>query len=163
MIERKEGVINNIVYDYTVYHHGDYHYYLAVPQIFKILNLIVESNQTTKSLRVFPYYRNEKLQHQIEFENMIFYIKCDYNVTFEQRQSFLKSCCEDHRDVDNDIQTRFCLCDFKDVFTYQRSIIKYCEYLKMKIPEITDFILNEYKIEGRDLLYGYICFEIYSE
>ena len=44
-----------------------------------------------------------------------------------------------------------------------RSIIKYCEYLKMKIPEITDFILNEYKIEVRDLLYGYICFEIYSE
>lgn len=163
MIERKEGVINHIVYDNTVYHDGEYHFYLAVPQLFRVLDLIIESNQTTKSLRIIPFYRNEKLQSQIEFENMIYYIECDYDVTLEQKNYFLESCCEDNRIVDNEIQTRFCLCDFNDVLTFQKSVRKYRDYLKMKIPQMTESILYEYNIKIIDLLYGYICFEIYSE
>ena len=163
MIQKGKGKINEIVYDNTVFYNSKYHCYLSVPGIVRLLKLIIESDETTTSLQVIPFYRNEKLDGQIEFDNMMFYIECAENVTEEQKIVFLQSCCDVNEEIIDDIKNRYCLCDYKDTIGFQKAIEKYLDYLKQLIVKMTNIILEEYHVEIQDLLFGYICFEVYSE
>lgn len=164
MIQRKEGLINKIVYDNTVFHDGEFHFYPSVPDLYRLLRLILESNVTTKSLRITPFYRNGKLQRQIEFDNMMLYIECASHVTKSQQSKFIQdSIIEDEVELNVDIEKRIYLCDEKNVTDFQNFIRNYADYISCQIPNITEQILRECNISVYDILCGYICFEIYSE
>lgn len=156
MIERKEGLVNQILYDYTVYHDGKYRFYPSVSGMFFIIEKMIESNETTEMLTFIPFYECDEFM--VEFGEMMFYLECRENVTPEQVEVFLENCWEQ-----KDIHERCCLCDIKDVETFQNALKKYMEYIKRKIPEITEWIMEEYDIKTEELLRGYICFETYSD
>jgi len=156
MIERKEGLVNQILYDNTVYQDGKYHFYPAVSEMFFIIEKMIESNETTKMLMFTPFYECDEFM--VEFEEMMFYLECRENVTPEQVEAFLENCWEQR-----DVRQRCCLCDIKDVETFQNALKKYVEYIKRKIPEITERIMKEYDIKTEELLCGYICFETHSD
>lgn len=160
MIERKEGLVNQILYDNTVYQDGKYHFYPDVSGMFFIIEKMIESNETTKMLMFTPFYRTNEFQ--IEFEEMMFYLECRENVTPEQVKTFLEDCREGGETID-ETQEKCCLCDIKDVETFQNALKKYVEYIKRKIPEITERIMKEYDIKTEELLCGYICFETHSD
>ncbi len=164
MIKRKYGAINKLVYDNTVYHNGDYHFYLPLDSLYGLLNLIIEAKTTTKCLYLMPFYISVyPTNRQIEFEEMMFYVECRENVTEDQKKEFLKDCCDRGHDVDKDVLNRHALCDCNDVTDFQNAIIRYSEYLKQLVPRMQEIILRDYDIGVENLLFGHICFEIFSE
>lgn len=164
MIKRQYGAINQLVYDNTVYHNGDYHFYLPLDSLYELLNLIIEAKTTTKSLYLMPFYRSVyPMFRQIEFEEMMFYVECRENVTEEQKKEFLKECCDKGHEVDEDVLNRHALCDRNDVTGFQNAVMRYAGYLKQLVPRMQEIILKEYDIGVENLLFGHICFEIYSE
>lgn len=68
MIEKKSGMINEIVYNNTVYYNGKYRYYPTITDLKSMLDEIISSKSTTDYLRITPFYINELLDMQIEFE-----------------------------------------------------------------------------------------------
>lgn len=156
MIERKEGLVNQILYDNTVCLDGKHHFYPAISQMFFIIGEMIEANETTEMLMFTPYYRTSKFQK--EFEEMMFYLECRENVTPEQAETFLENCWEQR-----DVQERCCLCDIKDVETFQNALKKYVEYIERKIPEIAEQVMKEYDMKPEELLRGCICFETHSD
>ena len=159
MIERKEGLVNQILYDNTVCQDGKHHFYPAISQMFFIIGKMIESNETTERLTFTPYYRTSKFQ--VEFEEMMFYLECRENVTPEQVQAFLEDCREEDETID-ETREKCCLCDRKDVETFQNALKKYVEYIERKIPEIAEEVMKEYDMEPVELLRGCICFETHS-
>lgn len=49
MLTKKEGTINGIVYDYTVYHNGRYRLYPTLVDLKGLIRKIIESGSTTVS------------------------------------------------------------------------------------------------------------------
>lgn len=166
-IERKKGKINEIIYDNTVYHNGRYRFYLPVPDLIYVLKLVINSNETTEYIRITPFYINEKLNRQIEFEEMMFFIECRDNVTEEKREKFIQEECfypEIDKEINEDFRKRMCLCDYKDIEGFQNYIKTYCDHLlDYLVPKMTDTILKKWNIKSEELLFGYICFEVHSE
>lgn len=103
------------------------------------------------------------MPRQIEFEEMMFYVECRKNVTENQKKEFLKDCCDRGHEVDEDALNRYALCDCNDVTAFQNAIIRYSEYLKQLVPRMQKIILRDYDIGVENLLFGHICFEIFSE
>lgn len=162
MLQKKDGKINKIIYDNTVYNDGKYHWYLPVPSLYRVLDLIMQTNETTEYLKLTPFYVNGILNRQKEFEEMMFYLECRNNVSITEKNAFLIDCCDEGETINDDILTRFCLCEYSDVKGFQAAILRYKEYLEILIPKITNILINDYDIGVDKLLGGYICFEICS-
>ena len=97
MIERKEGLVNQILYDNTVYYDGKYRLFPSVSDMFFIIKKMIESNETTKRLTFIPFYECDEFMY--EFEEMMFYLECRENVTPEQVEAFLGECREGVRQL----------------------------------------------------------------
>lgn len=176
MIEKQEGNINGIIYDYTVYNDSKLHYYLSVNELLYVIEKIIETNETTKYIYIMPFYVNEKLQKQIEFEEMLFYLECDSNVTEEKKRLYILQQIDFSKGEDNinyyfkgeeiidNIKKLNHLCDHKEISNFQNILKDYIEYLiEYLIPKITKIVLEEFNLNIEDILNGYICFEIFSD
>lgn len=71
-VKEKPGKINEIVYNNTAYYNGKYRYYPTITGLNGILEEIINSNSTTDYIRITPFYVNEQLERQIEFEEYMF-------------------------------------------------------------------------------------------
>ena len=84
MIEKKDGIINEIVYDNTVYHNGEYRIYQSLPSLINVLEEIIKANVTTESLGITPFYRSACKKGQVEFDNKMFYLECRDDVSEDE-------------------------------------------------------------------------------
>ena len=71
-----KGEINEIVYNNTVYYNGKHKIYPTITELKGILDEIISSDSTTEYIRITPFYINEEVDMQIEFEEFMFYIEC---------------------------------------------------------------------------------------
>jgi len=76
MLNKQDGKINEIVYHNTSYYNGKYRYFPTITDLKCILDEIINANSTTNYIRITPFYINELLDMQIEFEEYIFFIEC---------------------------------------------------------------------------------------
>ncbi|GIO22184.1 hypothetical protein [Oceanobacillus sp. J11TS1] len=163
MIKKRTGKINEIIYDNTVYHNGEYRIYPSVPQLFRVLDKVKKARETTDSLTMIPFYRNAKRNGQIEFESMVFYLECKENVSDNDLNAFLNQCCEEGQEISDDIRKRFYLCSNNDVDTFIRAINTYIDYLDTLVPQMIKTLKSEYHFGESELMFGFICFSIDSK
>ncbi|PGY07102.1 hypothetical protein [Bacillus sp. AFS031507] len=168
MIEKGKGKINEIIYNNTVYYNGKYSYYPTITNLNGILDEIISSNSTTEYIRITPFYINEEVDMQIEFEEFMFYIEC--------RDWFDEKIQEMHiLDCLNPIDTQrtlsnlrlgailYPLCKNNDVDSYQKALKKYKESLREILPKMMEIAKSEMELKEEHLPFGYFCFEIHSE
>ena len=55
MIQKKNGAVNNIVYEYTVYGDGQYNYYLPLYNLFNLIDKIIACGECTKCINFDPF------------------------------------------------------------------------------------------------------------
>ena len=172
MIEKKSGKINEIVYNNTVYHNGEYRLYPTLEHLFSILDLIAESGVTTNYLRITPFYRNIKLDIYEEWDVFDFYIECREHVTPSEQDDFWKehvwwdspeySQIQAHLSVDDVKRTKF-LCPKDDIESFKRSIQVYKDYLYEAIPRMMMWSQEMQHLSEEGLYFGCFCFEIESD
>ena len=90
MKQQKEGVINNIIYVNTSYQDSKCRIYPTITNLFGILREIIQTEETTESILITPFYINEKLDFQEELDIGVFYLECTDTVTVEDKQNFLR-------------------------------------------------------------------------
>lgn len=168
MINKQEGIINNIIYDNTVYHNGEYRFYPSLLDLKGIVKAIIQSRSTTINIKFTPFYINGKLERQVEFDEYMFYMECRDRVSESVYEGFLQECIDGDlyglsKDKLEGLKKQYVLCENTDVNKFKEGLEVYIEYLNILIPRMVDELINEYKVNKDDLLFGYFCFEIESE
>ncbi|PPV11890.1 hypothetical protein AWN73_20240 [Clostridium butyricum] len=168
MIIKKEGVINDIIYNNTVYHNGEYRIYPTLSQLKNLIKEIIQSKATTECIRVTPFYNNAKLNQQIEFDEYMFYMECREHVDDKSVENHI-GLCIDKKYVDMNYEEirlgkiLFPLCKNKDTETYKKSLEVYVEFLYELIPRLMEISKSKMELKDEDLAFGYFCFEVQSE
>ncbi len=166
MVKRKDGIINNIIYNNTVYHNGKYRFYPCIPKLVYILNKICDANETTEYIRIIPFYRNYKNDGMFELDEYMFFIECKKHVTKEEQENFaieniwIENPSEEYINIQKKLTH---LCKEDDVETFKRKIQEYIKYLDELIPFLMRLVLEEYDLTIEELGFGYFSFEIHSE
>ena len=164
-MERKNGAINTIVYDYTSYCDGKYRFYLSICDLIYLIKQIILCNETTKYIRFTPFFRNHKKSEielrNIEFDEYMCFVECKANVDINMYNNFINECKEEFESFSK-AQKHYCLCDYNDVSTFQNALKNYVSYLDEIIPNLIDVLKSEYKFTDKDLHFGYFCFEVHS-
>ncbi|MCM3390696.1 hypothetical protein M3649_21685 [Ureibacillus chungkukjangi] len=167
MLKKKKGKINEIVYNNIAYYNGKFMYYPTITGLNGILEEIIYSNSTTDYLRITPFYINERLNYQIEFEEYMFYIECRDLVDKEDQEKHIKECINvpDTPRQFNDlvvVEILYPLCQKDDVNSFRNALEKYKEYLSELLIKMMEITKAEMKLKEKDLPFGYFCFEIHS-
>ena len=166
MNQNKEKQINIIINDFIYYDNGTYKRYINVGNLSLLIEGIKNCNETTKYIKIIPFYRNPKHSLQIKYERYMFYIECIPKASKLQQRIFYKTAAVHENDnvlTNDEMKILTVLCDSKDVKKFQKSILKYKEYLYSKLPELLNEIITQYNLDIDDLSYGYFCFDITSE
>ena len=174
MKKQKEGVINNIIYVNTSYQDSKCRIYPTLTDLFRILRENIQTEETTESILITPFYINEKLDFQEELDIGVFYLKCADTVTVEDKQNFLRKQMywlhpdSDYKILENyismeDVEHTNFLVEKKDITGFQDSINRYMDYLMIRgIPQMMEWLYDMTKLDAASLPYGYFCFEIVS-
>ncbi|MBF0777085.1 hypothetical protein BVE84_10250 [Streptococcus azizii] len=175
MLEKKTGTINNIIYNHTVYNNGKNRYYPTLTDLSTVLHEIIASSVTTKYISITPFYINERLNFQEEFDMAHFYIECRDVVTAEERESFIREQMfwltpdSDYKLLEQyitfeDMQASHFLVEKTDVAGFQQAIHSYMSFLMDRgIPQMMKWLYNFYDLGIESMPYGYFCFEVLSE
>ena len=83
MIEKKQGLINKLIYNQTVYNQGNNVMFVNTIGIEILINKIKELKQTTEYIKFNPFYWNSRLNSQVEFDDYMFYMECRDDFTQE--------------------------------------------------------------------------------
>ncbi|WP_027407957.1 hypothetical protein [Anoxybacteroides tepidamans] len=168
MTVKKNGKINEIVYEYTTYHSGKYRLYPTITHLKIMLEKIIESNTTTEYLRINPFYRNGKVDMQIEFDEYMFYLECREQFDEKEQEEHILDCL----DTDDQIVTAeqfemgkilYPLCQHNDVERFKQVLATYLDYLDTLLPKLFDIAKRTMQLKDEDLAFGYFCFEVHSE
>ncbi|MBM6616328.1 hypothetical protein [Bacillus suaedaesalsae] len=167
MIEKKSGKINEIVYNNTVYYNGKYIYYPTITGLKSMLDEIISSKSTTDYLRITPFYINELLDMQIEFEEYMFFIECRDCFDKEVQENHIKEYLDvpDTPRTLNDLRLGtklYPLCKNDDVVSFQIALEKYKDSLKEILPKLMEIAKTEMGLKEVHLPFGYFCFEVHS-
>jgi hypothetical protein len=168
MIKKGKGKINEIVYNNTIYYNGKYRYYLTITELKGILDEIISSNSTTEYIRITPFYINEDVDMQIQFEEFMFYIECRDWFDEKIQEVHILDCLNpiDTQRTLNNLRLGailYPLCKYNDVDSYQKALKKYKESLREILPEMMEIAKSEMELKEEYLPFGYFCFEIHSE
>lgn len=168
MIEKKDGVINEIIYENTVYHNGEYRIYLMISDLKSLIQEIIRSKSTTAYIRITPFYNNEKLNQQIEFDEYMFYLECREKVNNESTENHIGLCIgKEYVDMNYEEvrlgKILFPLCEYIDIETYKKSLEAYVEFLDELIPILMEISKSKMELKEEDLAFGHFCFEVHSE
>ncbi|MEH7483117.1 hypothetical protein V7157_19030, partial [Neobacillus drentensis] len=168
MLKKDKGKINEIIYNNTAYYNGKYRYNPTISGLNGLLDEIISSNSTTDYIRIMPFYINEKLDMQIEFEEFMFYIECRDYFDEKTQERHIIDCLNpvDTQRTLNDLRLGailYPLCKINDVSSYKKAIKKYKESLREILPKMMEIATSEMKLKEEDLPFGYFCFEIHSE
>lgn len=167
MIQKKHGLINEIVYNNTVYNGGQNRYYPTISELDFLITKIIEANETTEYIRFNPFYVNHRLHRQIEFDGFIFYLECRESFSeSDLRNHFSENIGKDYDEMSEEEERianiLYPLCKIKDTERYKELLLSYKAYLNELIP----FLFNKAKIEMNlvedDMAFGFFCFEVHS-
>ncbi|MEH7306063.1 hypothetical protein [Neobacillus drentensis] len=168
MLKKGKGKINEIIYNNTAYYNGKYRHFPPISGLNGMLDEIISSNSTTHYIRITPFYKNEQLDMQIEFEEFMFYIECRDWFDEKIQEIHIVDCIApvDTQRTLNDLRLGailYPLCKNNDVDSYQKALKKYKESLREILPKMMEFAKSEMEVREDDLAFGYFCFEIHSE
>lgn len=167
LIVKKEGAINQIIYENTVYHNGDYRIYLTTSDLINLIQEIIQSKSTTSYIRFTPFYSNAKLDQEIEFDEYMFYMECRDQIDRESLEKHLGACFgKEYVDMDDEEirfgKILFPLCKNDDIEAYQKLLEVYVEFLNELIPKLMELAKIKMNLKHTDLAFGYFCFEVNS-
>ncbi|MGF6949781.1 hypothetical protein QF028_002286 [Neobacillus sp. B4I6] len=168
MLEKSEGTINEIVYEFTAYRNGKYIIYPTISDLYLLLFKIIRSNATTEYIRINPFYINEKVNLQREFDEYMFYLECREQFTVQDEElHILENLGREANTVTSEefetgkILTP--LCRYDDPKTYKSLLEGYRKFLNMMLPSLFESAKVDLDLTEEDLAFGYFCFEIHSE
>ncbi|WP_242223304.1 hypothetical protein [Bacillus cereus group sp. BfR-BA-01380] len=165
MYPEEKSHINEIIYDNTVYHNGEYRIYPTTSDLKNLIQKIIQSKATTEYIRITPFYINAKLNQQIEFDEYMFYMECREHVDDRLVKEHI-GLCFDKEYADMDYQEvrlgkiLFPLCKNKDTETYKKSLEVYVEFLDELLPRLMEISKSRMELKDKDVAFGYFCFEI---
>lgn len=55
MIVKKDGIVNEIIYENTVYHNGEYRIYPTISELKNLVQEIIRSKATAEYIRFTPF------------------------------------------------------------------------------------------------------------
>ncbi|MBP0724079.1 hypothetical protein J5Y03_02640 [Bacillus sp. RG28] len=168
MLRKNKGIINEIIYNHTAYYKGKYRHYPTITELKSILDDIINSNSTTGYIRITPFYINEQLNMQIEYEEYMFYIECRDSFDEKDQRLHILECLEpiDQPRALNDLKLGailYPICKNNDVTSYKIALERYKNSLKEILPKMMDIAKSEMELKEEDTAFGYFCFEIHSE
>jgi hypothetical protein len=168
IIERKKGIINGIIYDNTVYHNGEFRIYPTISGLKWLIREIVKSNSTTEYIRITPFYVNEKLNRQIEFDEYMFYLECRDYFDDNELRDHIGLCFGKEYVIMEDEEIRHCkilfpLCKNNDVEAYKRLLEAYVKFLDELIPKLMEICKLKMSLKDNDFAFGYFCFEVHNK
>jgi hypothetical protein len=167
MILKKQGIINEIVYQNTVYNGGQNRYYPTISDLVFLITKIIEANETTEYIRFNPFYVNYKLDRQIEFDGFIFYLECRENFSENDLRAHLsENIGKDYGEM-SDEEKRisnilYPLCRIKDTERFKELLLSYKTYLNELIPFLFNKAKTEMNLDENDMPFGFFCFEVHS-
>lgn len=167
MVLKKEGAINEVVYNHTVYNKGENRYYPTIGGLRILIKEIIETNTTTDYIRFTPFYINYRLDGQIEFDEYMLYIECRDFFTKEELERHLSVCIGKNYSEFSDEELRFAhirypLCKHNDVSEFKRLLLSYEEYLNELIILLFNKVREEVNLSIDDMAFGHFCFEVHS-
>ena len=177
MIEKKQGKINELIYNRTIYNNGTSRLYPTVIELEVLIKEIQKLNETTKYIKFNPFYKNSKVNKQIEYEDYMFYMECRDNFTKEELQIHWTECMDRIHDIpheathydnmtkENQITARilYPICTPDDIETYHLYLDNYRCYINEILPILFDDARKKLNLRYEDLAFGYFCFEVHSK
>ncbi|MCW6675975.1 hypothetical protein NHG35_00630 [Aerococcaceae bacterium NML180378] len=176
MIEQQAGLINQLIYQQTVYYGGQHRLYPSITQLFHLLDDIVALGCTTHSISIVPFYRSAaRGGFQEELDIGGFYMECRECVTQEEISRFplelryWANPDDEYRILaeyisDDDMRHSHFLCQQDDVASFHHAIRTYQTFLMERgIPQMMKWLSRFYQLTPEELAYGYFCFEVRSE
>lgn len=170
MLEKSSRNINELVNNYTNHHQV----YPTLSDLFYLLNKIIDSDKTTAFLQVTPFYVNEKLDFQEEFDIAHLYIECrddvslEEKISFAQRNMFWLEPNSDYKILKKyvnlkDMQQSHFVIHSDDITGFQNSIRVYMKFLiDTGIPQMMKWLRDTTGLVDEDLPFGNFCFEVIS-
>lgn len=167
MILKKEGIINEIIYNNTVYNNGENRYYLTINDLDYLITNIIETNKTTQYIRFTPFYINYKLNRQIEFDEYMFYLECRAHFSEDELKNHLSECSgKNYVELSEDERIRaytlYPLCKNNDIIKFKELLISFKVYLNELIPFLFNKVREETNLSLDDMAFGFFCFEVHS-
>lgn len=176
MIKKKEGKINEIIYNNTIYNEGNNRFYPTIDQLVRLIDKTIEANETTEYIRIIPFYRNYKINGQMELDDYMFYLECRDNFSKDDLKNHLTECMDTNYDVPHEVKrydemsneekryahTMYPLCQKNDIETYKEILLCYRHFLNELIPSLFKKVREEMDLSLDDLAFGYFCFEVHS-
>lgn len=160
--------INQIIEDHTSYHNGKYRYNPTISGLNSLLEDILQSHSTPKEyIRITPFYRNEKLMRQIEFEGYMFFVECRDSIDENLQRKHILECMDvpDVPRVLKDIKVGAILYPLflrEDVSSFQGALIKYQNALNDLLPQMMKVTNEVLELTEEDYAFGFFCFEVHS-
>lgn len=167
MIIKKQGKVNEIVYQYTVYNDGQNRYYPTINDLVFLIKKIVEANDTTEYLRINPFYVNYRLDRQIELDEYMFYLECRDNFSESDiREHHSAMFGKEYKEMTEEEKKKadilYPLCKTKDTERFKRLLLSYKTYLNELIPFLFSKVKTELSLTEDDIPFGFFCFEVHS-
>ncbi|WP_155970705.1 hypothetical protein [Streptococcus ruminantium] len=175
MIEKPKGRINELVYLNTTYYQSKYRLYPTLTELFRLLQEIIKTNEVTSSIHITPFYMNEKLSLQEEFDIARFYVESSDCVSLTERKEFAPKnmfwlspeseyrILEKYITLDDMERTHFLL-EKTDVLGFQNSLQTYMQFLMDRgVPQMMKWLYDMCDLDSASVPYGYFCFEIRSK
>jgi hypothetical protein len=168
IIEKKQGIINEIIYNNTVYHNQQYIYCPTIINLEYIIKQIIKTNSTTEYVRFNPFYRSYKTNTQIEFDSHMFYIECRNNFTKEEQEEHISDSSDKlYADMTDEERKEghilYPLCKNGDYENFNQCLMSFQKYLDILIPKLFQEAINKLQLKEEDIPFGYFCFEVDSE
>jgi hypothetical protein len=169
LIIKKDGKLNEIIYEHTTYCSGKYRLYPTITDLNYLIEQIIKAKATTEYIRINPFYINERLNKQIEFEEYMFYIECrEGEISEEDRMNHVM----ENLETPNEIKTTkdiemgkilYPLCKHNDVEQFNLALEKYRKYLNDELLiKMFKIAKEDLQLNEDDLAFGYFCFEVHS-
>lgn len=176
MIEKKEGSINEFIFNQTVYNTGANAIYPTIMNLIYIIKKISEIDATTKYIKFNPFYKNSKLNCQIEYDDYMFYMECRDAYTLEELESHWTQCMDRIYDIPHEVQQYkdmsdddkkqarilYPICKHGDYQKFHEYLNDYLEYLDELIPLLFGKAIESLNLNQEDMAFGYFCFEVHS-
>lgn len=170
MIEKQEGKINEIIYEFTTYHSGKYRLYPTITLLYRLIQEIIDAKATTEYIRITPFYENVRLMKQIEFDEYMFYIECrEDEISEEDRLNQVLENLEIPNGIitEEDIEMGkilYPLCKHNDVEQFNLALKNFCKYLNDELLiKMFKIAKEDLQLNEDDLAFGYFCFEVHSK
>lgn len=176
MIEKKKGLINELIYNQTIYNNGKSRMYPNIMGLELLIKNLCLIDETCNYIRFNPFYRNSRLNCQIEFADYMFYMESRENFTKDDLVEHWNQCTNRVYDIPHKVKQYeeikeyykkkapilYPLCKKGDYQQFHKFLKIYKEYLNELIPLLFEKVIEELDLNQDDIAFGYFCFEVHS-